>query len=181
LIIVATPALAQRNGDLIAADPVAQAPDDMRAWRIRYWTTDDRGGPRQVSGMVVAPRGERRSTDRPVIAWTHGTWGGVQQCAPSQSSQFFDLTPALGAVRNGYVVVAPDYPGLGSPGPHPYFIGAVPACATLNAVQAARNPSGGSRERLCWRMRPERLQDDLMTRGKLTLCFLRLPTNHQGG
>ena len=138
LATISTPALAPRNGDLIAADPVAQAPDGMRAWRIRYWTSDDRGGPREVTGMVVAPRGERGATDRPVIAWTHGTWGVVQQCAPSQSSQFFDLTPALGAVRNGYVVVAPDYPGLGSPGPHPYLVGTVTARATLDAVRAAR-------------------------------------------
>ena len=138
LTIVATPALAQRNGDLIAADPVAQAPEGMRAWRIRYWTSDDRGGPRQVTGMVVAPRGEREATDRRVIAWTHGTWGVSQQCAPSASPQFFDMTPALDAVRNGYVVVAPDFPGLGSPGPHPYLVGTVTARATLDAVRAAR-------------------------------------------
>ena len=62
LATISTPALAQRNGDLIAADPVAQAPEGMRAWRIRYWTSDDRGGPREVTGMVVAPRGERGAT-----------------------------------------------------------------------------------------------------------------------
>lgn len=138
LALVATPALAQQRGELIAAETVSQAPEGMRAWRIRYWTTDDRGGARQVSGMVVAPREDRTRADRPVIAWTHGTWGVVQQCAPSLSPRFFELTPALDAVRDGYVVVAPDYPGLGSPGPHPYLVGTVTARATIDAVRAAR-------------------------------------------
>lgn len=136
---VASPGSAQRAGELIAADPVAQAPEGMRAWRIRYWTTDDRGQPREVSGMVVAPDGgERIKSPRAVIAWTHGTWGVVEQCAPSRSAQFFEATPAVDAVRTGYVVVAPDYPGLGNPGPHPYLVGMVTARATLDAVRAAR-------------------------------------------
>lgn len=139
LITVATPALAQRGGDLIAADEVAQAPEGMLAWRIRYWTTDDRGSPREVTGMVVAPDGgERIASPRAVIAWTHGTWGVAEQCAPSRSPQFFEVTPALDAVRTGYVVVAPDYPGLGSPGPHPYLVGTLTARSTLDAVRAAR-------------------------------------------
>lgn len=139
LAVVATPAVAQRGGDLIAAQPIAQAPDGMIAWQIRYLTTDDRGRVHEVTGMVVAPNGgERTATLRPVIAWTHGTWGVAQQCAPSQSTEFFDMTPAIAAVRTGYVVVAPDYPGLGSRGPHPYLVGTVTGRATLDAVRAAQ-------------------------------------------
>ena len=139
LIVVATPALAQRGGDLIAAEPLAQPPEGMLAWKIRYLTTDDQGRVREVSGMVVAPDGgERLQSPRPVIAWTHGTWGIAHQCAPSQSPEFFDMTPAIDAVRTGYVVVAPDYIGLGSTGPHPYLVGTVTARATLDAVRAAQ-------------------------------------------
>lgn len=148
LALVATPAMAQQRGDLIAADAVSQAPQGMRAWRIRYWTADDRSAPQQVTGMVVAPRKERTRADRPVIAWTHGTWGVAEKCAPSLSSTFFDLTPALDAVRNGYVVVAPDYPGLGSPGPHPFLVGVVVGRATIDAVRAARQvPSAAAGNR----------------------------------
>jgi acetyl esterase/lipase len=138
LILVAAPAFAQRAGDLVAAQPVAAA-EAMQAWQIRYLTTDDRGRLTEVTGMVVAPDdGGTNDTPRPIIAWTHGTWGVAQQCAPSQSAQFFALTPAVDAVRTGYVIVAPDYPGLGSNGPHPYLVGSVTARATLDAVRAAQ-------------------------------------------
>ena len=138
------PTAAQVAGSLISADPVTQTPPGMQAWRIRYWTQGDRNGPEEVSGMVVAPREAAPSSDRPVIAWTHGTWGTTTQCAPSLSPQFFDLTPAVAAVRDGYVVVAPDYPGLGSPGAHPYLVGAPTARSVLDGVRAARAIPGAS-------------------------------------
>ncbi len=37
-----------------------------------------------------------------------------------------------------YVVVATDYPGLGTPGPHPYLIGESEGRAVLDSVRAAR-------------------------------------------
>jgi acetyl esterase/lipase len=109
----------------------------MRAWRVRYWTTDDRSRPIAVTGMVVAPAGHA-GAPRNVIAWTHGTSGVVQSCALSTNPRFFDATPALPAVAKGYVVVAPDYPGLGSPMPHPYLVGTMTGRSVLDAVKAAR-------------------------------------------
>ena len=144
LLSLATPAVAQRAGDLVSAEPVAGTPSGMNSWRIRYWTTDDRGQLQQVTGMVAAPRSGGRGYPRRVIAWTHGTWGTAEQCAPSLSPRFFELTPALDAVRNGYVVVAPDYPGLGSSGPHPYLVGTVTARSTLDAVRAAQQIAAAS-------------------------------------
>ena len=138
-----TPALAQNAGTLISAKPVA-APSGMRAWRIAYMTTDDRGRVHPVTGMVVAPPTPMVGGQRKVIAWTHGTAGTAEKCAPSLSPNFFRLTPALDAVRNNYVVVAPDYPGLGSPGPHPYLVGTVTARSTLDALRAARSIAGAS-------------------------------------
>ena len=87
-------ALAQTAGTLISADPVVDTPGGMQAWKIRYWTTNQDGRPAQVTGMVVAPREAIPPTPRPVIAWTHGTSGVVQKCAPSLSSEFFTATPA---------------------------------------------------------------------------------------
>ena len=141
-MLVASPAAAQQGGTLVSAEPQLGATNGMQVWRIRYWTTSDRGQPQQVTGMVVAPRGPRPQYPRKVIAWTHGTWGTAEQCAPSQSPRFFELTPALDSVRNGYVVVAPDYPGLGSPGPHPYLVGTVTARSTIDAVRAAQQIQG---------------------------------------
>jgi acetyl esterase/lipase len=47
-------------------------------------------------------------------------------------------------VRSGNVVVAPDYPGLGSAGVHPYLVGVPTARSTLDAVRAARQISGAA-------------------------------------
>ena len=142
-VLCAPPAIAQSAGTLISASPVA-APSGMQAWRIVYRTADDRGRVHPVTGMVAAPSNPMVGGQRKVIAWTHGTWGTAQNCAPSLSPNFFQLTPALDAVRNNYVVVAPDYPGLGSPGPHPYLVGTVTARSTLDAIRASRSISGAS-------------------------------------
>ena len=60
LMALAAPSPAQQPGALIAADPVVDTPGGMQAWRVRYWTTDGAGRPREVTGMVVAPR-DRKS------------------------------------------------------------------------------------------------------------------------
>ncbi len=143
-LLVSSPALTADESVLIKATSVDGAPDGMRAWRIRYWTKDNAGRRKEVTGMVVAPKTAIPRLQRKVIAWTHGTWGIAEKCAPSLSNGFFELTPALGAVRNGYVVVAPDYPGLGSKGAHPYLVGGVTARATLDAIRAAREIPGAA-------------------------------------
>ncbi|MDQ8755421.1 alpha/beta fold hydrolase [Sphingosinicella sp. LHD-64] len=136
-------ALAQRAGTLIDAQSAREAPAGMRAWRIRYWTTSDRGRPIQVTGMVIAPRGRPGREPRPVIAWTHGALGVASRCAPSIGELNFTMIPTLSDVlRRGYTVVAPDYPGLGSEGMHPFLVGTSTAHSVLDAVRAA----GGIRE-----------------------------------
>ena len=136
-------AMAQRAGDLIDAQPARDAPAGMQAWRIRYWTTSDRGRPIQVSGMVIAPRGRPGREPRPVIAWTHGALGVASRCAPSIGELNFTMIPALSDVlQRGYTVVAPDYPGLGSEGMHPILVGTSTAHSVLDAVRAV----GGLRE-----------------------------------
>lgn len=144
LTFISTVAQGQQQGRLLAAVPVVDAPAGMQAWRVRYLTRDDRGLAREVTGMVVAPREPAPSRPRPVIAWTHGTSGIATQCAPSGMPAFWSLTPALDAVRRGYVVVAPDYPGLGSAGTHPYLVGTATARSVLDAVRAARKIPGAA-------------------------------------
>jgi pimeloyl-ACP methyl ester carboxylesterase len=138
LALFSATAASAAPGDLISADPIVETPGGTQAWRIRYETRGERGAPIQVTGMVVAPREAIPPRPRRVIAWTHGTWGVAERCAPSLSPSFFTATPGLGeAVRAGYVVVAPDYPGLGSPGPHPLLVGAPTARSVLDAVRAS--------------------------------------------
>jgi alpha-beta hydrolase superfamily lysophospholipase len=51
-------------------------------------------------------------------------------------------------LARGYVVVATDYPGLGTPGIHPYLIGVSEGRAVLDSVRAARDlPDAGASNR----------------------------------
>lgn len=139
LAIVPRTACAQRAGTLITAQPVADAPANMRAWRIEYWTSGDRNQPIRVTGMVIAPRDRSSGGPRRVIAWTHGLIGIASRCAPSLGSTNFTMIPALDEViRRGYTLVAPDYPGLGSDMVHPVLVGTSEGKSTLDAVRAAR-------------------------------------------
>jgi len=144
LLSPSTAVIAQSAGQLISADPVVDTPGGLQAWRIRYWTTRDRGQPREVTGMVVAPREAIPAQPRRVLAWAHGTSGVAGKCAPSQMSLFWEHSPWLDAARQGYVVVAPDYPGLGGPGVHPYLVGGATARSMLDAVRAATQIPGAA-------------------------------------
>ena len=144
LLTVPTTAIAQQAGTLIAADPVVDTPGGIQAWRVKYWTTDAAGKPREVTGMVVAPREAIPAQPRPVLAWAHGTSGVAKRCAMSTNPLFWTVTPGLAAVRQGYVVVAPDYPGLGSDGVHPYLVGQDTGRSVLDAVRAAQSIPGAA-------------------------------------
>ena len=135
---------AQQAGELVSAEPVVNTPSGMQAWKIAYWTTDGKGRPLTVTGMVVAPREAIPLKRRDVLAWTHGTLGVATQCAPSLSPAFWTHSPGLEGVRSGYVVVAPDYPGLGSGGVHPYLVGEDTGRSVLDAVRAARSIAGAA-------------------------------------
>ncbi len=51
-------------------------------------------------------------------------------------------------LAKGYIVVATDYPGLGTPGIHPYLIGISEGRAVLDSVRAARAlPRSGASDR----------------------------------
>lgn len=139
LAVLPRAAVAQRAGTLINAQPVDDAPANVRAWRIEYWTSGDRDQPIRVTGMVIAPRDRSAAGPRRVIAWTHGLIGIAKRCAPSLGNTNFTLIPALDdVVRRGYTVVAPDYPGLGSDMVHPVLVGTSEGKSTLDAVRAAR-------------------------------------------
>lgn len=144
-VAFAQPAAAQRAGTLVSADAVVDTPPGMQAWRIAYRTTSQDGASLQVTGMVVAPREALPARPRRVIAWTHGTWGVVERCVLSPSARFFAATPGLEEmIRRGYVVVAPDYPGLGNPMPHGYLVGRETARSVLDAVRAAQAIPGAA-------------------------------------
>lgn len=144
LLFPSTPVVAQRAGQLISADPVVDTPGGMQAWRVAYWTANSRGQPVRATGMVVAPREAIPPRPRDVLAWTHGSWGVATRCAPSLSPKFWTVSPGLEGARRGYVVVAPDYPGLGGEGIHPFLAGEDTGRSVLDAVRAAREIPGAA-------------------------------------
>lgn len=143
-VLSSQPAAAQQAGRLISADPIQDTPAGVQAWRVQYWTTNQYGKPFQVTGIVAAPREAIPPRPRRVIAWTHGAWGVAEKCAPSLSPNFFAATAGMDAVRNGYVVVAPDYIGLANPTMHPFLVGTDTANSVLDAVRAAREIPGAA-------------------------------------
>lgn len=125
-------------GTLIRSEQMLDAPVGTLAYRILYRSTGLRGEPIAVSGMVVFPDDELATRTRPIVAWAHPTSGVVPKCAPSLSGSKYSAIAGLDAmIKRGFGVVATDYPGLGTRGPHPYLIGISEGRAVLDSVRAA--------------------------------------------
>jgi len=134
------PMPAGKPGDVLRSEPVADGPDGARSWRVLYRSTGMKGEPVAVSAMLVVPDGPAPKAGRDVVAWAHPTTGVVQDCAPSLQPSWRKTIPGLDEmVKAGWVVVATDYPGLGTPGVHPYLVGASAARSVVDSVRAARN------------------------------------------
>jgi acetyl esterase/lipase len=87
------------------------------------------------------------------VAWAHPTTGVVPHCAPSLAIFIFRQIQGLRVmVARGYVVAATDYPGLGTPGPHPYLVGISEARAVIDSVRVARSMpgAGGGKNFIVW-------------------------------
>ena len=107
--------------------------------RVLYRSTGLAGEPIAVSGLVIVPHGDAPSGGRDIVAWAHPTTGVTTSCAPSLERNVLDTIPGLSDfMSRGYVVVATDYPGLGTAGQHPYLIGSSEGRAVLDSVRAAR-------------------------------------------
>lgn len=97
-----------------------------------------------VSGVLFLPAGARPAGGWPLMAWTHGTVGIADTCAPSwDGRQMQDREHLEFWLRQGFAVVASDYQGLGTHGTHPYLATRPEAFSNLDiirAVQAADFP-----------------------------------------
>ena len=75
----------------------------------------------QATALVFTPKTAPPTGGWPIVAWAHGTTGVADSCAPSKNKLFvagIDVhTQKMidDFVKEGYVVVAPDYEGLGEP------------------------------------------------------------------
>ncbi len=127
-------------GSVIRSEPFAGAPWGARAARVLYRSTGLAGEPIAVSAVIVMPTKPPPADGRQIVAWAHPTTGVARKCAPSLLLD--QVMPTIAGltemVDKGYVVVATDYPGLGTAGEHPYLVGISEGRAVLDSVRAAR-------------------------------------------
>jgi fermentation-respiration switch protein FrsA (DUF1100 family) len=122
---------------------------------VLYTSEMPQGKETAVSGIVSVPKGDAPKGGWPVISYAHGTTGNADVCAPTRSPadspQAAYTTYIDPEVKDwidaGYAVVRTDYQGLGTPGPHPYLVGAAEGRGVVDIVAAARqlDPSIGKR------------------------------------
>src|SRR5215211_6878564 len=113
-------------------------------FRILYSSTNGMDGktPVVVSGAFFIPKGTPPVGGWPLIAWAHGTTGIADICSPSwQARSYRDVSYLNRWLEQGYAIVATDYQGLGTPGPHPYLTVRLEAYSVLDSVRAVRRAS----------------------------------------
>lgn len=118
--------------------------------RVMYKSVSITGEDIAVTGLIATPATPPPPGGYKVVDWAHGTTGMADVCAPS-----LDAASQLGFVNTflsrGWVVVATDYEGLGTPGLHPYIVGESEARGVVDIVRAARElDSDVSADYLVW-------------------------------
>lgn len=127
----------------VRAEPTGLLGVPVTAHRMMYASTTRTGAPVAVTGVVITPTAPWTGKgQRPVVGYAIGTQGLGDQCAPSKQlalgteyeSPFLELMLA-----KGWALAVTDYPGLGTPGDHPYVQRVDLGHAVLDSVRAARN------------------------------------------
>jgi len=140
-------------GTVVAKEAVATEIPGAQAWRIAYVSSDATERKTLSSALVIAPTGDMPAGGRPIVAWAHGTTGIAQNCGPSQvfdpaqdlneynliggtSWTDFGFPAATQFIKDGYVLIATDYQGLGAGGIHQYSNAATNARDLINSARA---------------------------------------------
>lgn len=136
----AKPQADARPGTLLGSEKADQydLPGGVRAVRIVYVSRSAEDKPVATSAVVLLPFGDPPAGGWPVIAWAHGTAGVARNCAPSLMKDiYYGWEGLFGYAMVGYAVVATDYAGLGTEGPHQYMSLAAQAHDVINSIPAA--------------------------------------------
>ncbi|MNU66878.1 Prolyl oligopeptidase family protein [compost metagenome] len=110
---------------------------------MTYNMANVQGKTAEATALVMFPKIAQPKDGYRVVVWEHGTVGVGDSCAPSNNTinpRFKILADTLLAA--GYVIVAPDYEGLGTKGIHPYLNLASEAKSALAAVKAVKDHYG---------------------------------------
>ncbi|WHP06822.1 prolyl oligopeptidase family serine peptidase [Acinetobacter corruptisaponis] len=126
------------------ADTLKEVPQADSVKVIKYKMPNVLGKTVETSALVYFPTIAPPKDGYRVIVWTHGTLGGADKCAPTNAGlgdRFNDYI-AKDLLGQGYVIVAPDYEGLGGEGEHPYLNLPSEAKSAIYAVKAAKEHYG---------------------------------------
>jgi pimeloyl-ACP methyl ester carboxylesterase len=118
-------------------DLTEQFPVDygVSLYRVGYWTTGVDGALTRVSGLIALPRNARL---RGVVSFQHGTESD-RASSPSTPDPSNGVLTAAAFAGRGYLLIAPDYIGLGaSAAKHPYLHATTEANAVIDLLRAAR-------------------------------------------
>ena len=99
----------------------------------------------QTSALVFFPKTAKPKGGYKIVVWQHGTLGVSNYCAPTENklNNRFKDPLANSLLQAGYVVVAPDYEGLGGEGIHPYLHMDSEAKSSVYAVKAVQEKYAG--------------------------------------
>ena len=108
-------------------------PHGIDLYRVSYWT-EHRGTPELASGLLALPRG---ASPRGTVTWLNGT-NPTRAEAPS-SGGLLGVQIAAAFAGSGFVLLAPDYVGLGvSRIYHPYMYAPTTESACIDFMTAAK-------------------------------------------
>ena len=116
------------HGTVLKSEPIDDAPEGVRAWRIMYASQNNDGETIPITAYYAEPDRDTL-TGFPLVGLAHGTTGLVPECGMSQApftpgTTGFEYWEFLGRqlVANGYAVVVTDYEGMGAPGNPTYLL-----------------------------------------------------------
>ncbi|ALU27679.1 alpha/beta hydrolase family protein [Myroides odoratimimus] len=98
------------------------------------------GKSQSATALIMYPKTPKPKDGYRIVVWAHGTVGVADACAPSNNplGENFKVT-AKALLAQGYVIVAPDYEGLGTPGIHPYLHLKSEALSATYAIKAVKD------------------------------------------
>ncbi|HQR83813.1 MAG: lipase [Polynucleobacter sp. 24-46-87] len=141
-------------GQVIKKEKIETLVQGAQAWKIAYISSDVAGRKTIATGLIVSPNGVAPKEGRPIMSWAHGTTGSAQNCGPSQvinptaplneyflmdgnSWTDYGIPNVEQFIKEGYVIVATDYQGLGGGGKHQYAVAGTNGRDAINAARAA--------------------------------------------
>ncbi len=128
-----------KPGAFIKDTKVAAPGINGTAYRIMYTSENEQGKVVPVTGLVFVPTTPPPAGGYREVAWSHGTNGMTNQCAPSLAPS--QAVPSINALlAKGWEVTASDYQGEGTPpGVLAYLVGGLAAQNSIDLVRAVQH------------------------------------------